>query len=135
MDKINSTVLIDIFTRIPFPGCIQCGGEYIPGGIKTNVNVKIPVGFQARVVDGAGKSVAKGRAALGGALFLDFTPAPFAVPGVMAAGTGAPLAADQMTYYLEILRVAGSSVTGAQAISVTVTNVFANQTFLPMVVR
>ena len=46
--KINSTVLIDILSRIPIPGCIQCGGPYVPGGLKTNVNVAIPTGFQAR---------------------------------------------------------------------------------------
>ena len=134
-EKINSTVLIDILTRIPIPGCIQCGGEYIPGGIKTNVNVAVPVGFQARVVDGAGKSVAKGKALAGGGLALDFTPAPFAVPGVRAAGAGGTAKADAGVYYLEILKAPGSSVTGTQTISLTVVNVLANQTFLPLIVR
>ena len=134
-DKINSTVLIDILTRIPIPGCIQCGGEYIPGGIKTNVNVAIPVGFQARVVDGAGRSVAKGKALAGGGLSLNFTPAPFAVPGVRAAGAGGMAVADAGVYYLEILKAPGSSVTGTQTISLTVANVLANRTFLPLIVR
>jgi Zn-dependent metalloprotease len=135
VDKINSRVWIDILTRIPLPGCIQCGGEYIPGGLKTNVNVAVPVGFQARVVNGAGKSVAKGKALAGGGLSLDFTPAPFAVPGVRASGAGAAAKADAGVYYLEILKAPGSSVTGTQTISLTVANVLANRTYLPLIVR
>ncbi len=133
--KINSTVLIDILTRIPIPGCIQCGGEYVPGGIKTNVNVALPVGFQARVVDGNGKSIAKGKSAPGGGLSLNFTPAPFAVPGASAAGVEGAAAPDQAAHYLEILKAPGTSGTGQQAISVEVTNMLANRIFLPMVVR
>jgi len=136
MDKINSTVLIDILTRIPLPGCIQCGGEYIPGGIKTNVNVAVPVGFQARVVDGAGRSVAKGKMAVGGGLSLNFTPAPFAVtPRATAAGVSGTAAPDRGVYYLEILKAPGAAVTGTQAIAMTVTNELANRTYLPVLLR
>ena len=135
IDKINSRVLIDILTRIPIPGCIQCGGEVIPGGLKTNVNVTLPTGFQARVVDGNGKSIAKGKSALGGSLALNFTPAPFAVQHVTAAGLGSATAPDQAVYYLEILKAPGSNATGAQSISMDVTNFLAERVFLPMLIR
>ena len=93
--------------RIPVPICPECVGE-LPGGYQEVINVALPVGFTARVVDSAGVTIAKGeRGALNQQLV--FSPPAFAGGGIAAgqalaqSGRGTLAAApDSERFYLEL---------------------------------
>jgi Zn-dependent metalloprotease len=133
-DRINS---IELETNLPFkipvplPDCVQCGGPYLPVGFEQVINVFLPAGYRARVVDSQGTNVGKIAFGLNGGV-LTFPPAPFVFQGIGAPLTGQaggatqrsrplsltasreavragqPLAANQTRYYLEIYPARGT---------------------------
>src|SRR5262249_36272828 len=112
----DADVFLNQFSRFPIPNCIRCGGEYVRPGLEVTVNLNLPVGFEARIVDSNGQTVAKGKALGGGGLTLNFKPATFAGPHAAAAGlrqtlpaaipTGVP-GPDEVRYSLELAPAEG----------------------------
>ena len=81
IDQIVATdVFLTLFSRLPIPNCIQCGSQYLQPGEEVTVGIDLPVGFEARIVDSNGLTVAKGKAFGGGHLGLSFNPAAFGGP-------------------------------------------------------
>ena len=97
---------------IPVPVCPECG-DVIPNTYEQVAIVEAPAGFDVRIVDSQGRSIADGTRAAGSQI-LRFVPAPFgssALRGNRFVGSGAttqrrlPLgkpAADEVRYYLMV---------------------------------
>ncbi len=109
---------IDVF-RIPLPICLSCPETYLPENFQVLVQVALPAGLAARVVDSSGLTVASLQDASGAAQALQFWPSPYGrSPGDFGAATlaqpsaatqllGAP-ASDATRYHLEIFPVPGA---------------------------
>jgi Zn-dependent metalloprotease len=142
-DIVATDVFIDKFSRFPIPNCIKCGGEYLPPGQEVMVDLNLPVGFEARIVDGNGQTVAKGRALMGGDLGLNFKPAAFAglhaaarmLPNLSSAIAAEAPAADAASYTLEIAPADGVDTNIAYKLSVTVTEGIPSSVTLPLIRR
>jgi hypothetical protein len=136
---VATDVFINMFSRFPIPNCIVCGGEYLPPGQEVMVDVTLPVGFQARIVDSSGRTVAKGQMRAGGKLDLNFEPAAFGGPQgaathVQAAAVAAPQP-DEMRYYLDILPAPGVDTSKTYPVTITVTEGNPSTLFLPITRR
>jgi hypothetical protein len=103
------------------------------------VDVDLPVGFQARIVDSDGKTVAKGKAQAGGKLDLNFNPAAFGAPHAAALGLAAPSVSaplpDEMHYYLDIVPAPGVDTSQTYPLTITVREGIPSSVFLPLTRR
>ncbi len=84
-ELVATDVFLQHFSRFPIPHCPMCGAEILQPGLEVMIDMSLPVGYQARVVDSNGLVVAKGKALAGGALNLSFDPAAFGGPRAGAA--------------------------------------------------
>jgi len=102
--------------RFPIPICPACRTKYLPERFTTVVNVGLPSGFFARVVDSNGITVAKSELGTADGP-LRFTPAPHGITFPRLQGVGLALApsttgpatptADEVRYELEIVPMEG----------------------------
>jgi Thermolysin metallopeptidase, alpha-helical domain/Thermolysin metallopeptidase, catalytic domain/Thrombospondin type 3 repeat len=136
---VDDDVFVGRFSRFPIPFCPMCGSEYVPPGLEVMVDITLPVGFQARVVDSNGQVVAKGKALGGGKLGLNFDPAAAAPPQgaatrTLAAGAAEPQP-DETRYYLDIAPADGVDISKPYRLTVTVRDGIPSTVFLPLTRR
>jgi Zn-dependent metalloprotease len=141
--RYDMDVILSKFSRLPIPNCIMCGGAYLPPGHEVTVGLDVPAGYEARILDGNGQTVAKGKALVGGKLQLNFSPATFAAPQ-LAAGPGGllgpqaaagALAPDAARYTLELAPAPGVDPNASYKLSVTVGDSIPTSIYLPVVGR
>ncbi len=143
---VDDDFVIGFLSRFPIPHCIVCGGEYLPPGTEIMVDVTLPVGFQAKIIDSNGTVVAKGKALTGGKLNLGFEPAAFAgaqapvLAGVaLAAAAPAPSAAapapDEVRYYLDITPAPGVDPSQSYHLTLGVKEGIPSTLYLPLTLR
>lgn len=135
---------VDYF-KVPVPICLQCGIEYLPTRYEVLINVQLPVGFKAQVVDSSGTVVAKG-VGTAFAQTLRISPLSFAVTQLGGLGTqhmndGAndlPLTEfdpDEMRYYLQIEAVPGTDLSQPYPLTLKIEGQNGGSTiYLPMVI-
>jgi len=131
--------------RQPLPVCPSCTRPYLPGGYELRINVQLPIGFQARVVDSAGAVVARG--AEGTALqTLRVSPRAYAITrlgglGGQTAAGGSDLpftvfGSDEIRYYLEIVPAPGTDLEQEYPLTLSLQEYVPSFTlFLPLAVR
>jgi hypothetical protein len=130
--------------RLPVPICPACAASYLPPRFQTVINVSLPIGFSARVVDSYGAVVARGRGSSTQQV-LTISPRAFAItrlagPGARAEGAPSlPLTEfgpDEIRYYLEIEPVPGTDLSQEYPLTVTVVErVPGGTVYLPLLVR
>ncbi len=136
--KFNGSV------RIPVPDCPQCGLQSLPAKFRNVINVILPVGVRARIVDSNGMVVAKGSGDAQ-AQTLRFSPPSFAgksVRGVNGArgaqsATASTLLPDDTRHYLELIPGPETDTSRELEISITASEEGAKPTrvLLPIVSR
>ena len=92
------------------PDCPQCGPQSLPAKFRSVINVVLPVGVRARIVDSNGMVVAKGSGEAQ-AQTLRFCPPAFAGKSVRGIGgargalsaTATALLPDDTRHYLELI--------------------------------
>ncbi|MBU1661106.1 MAG: M4 family metallopeptidase [Chloroflexi bacterium] len=125
--------------RIVLPVCSQCSSPYLPEGYHQEIHLNLPTGFRARIVDSMGLPVTTS-GVTSGDLDMVFFPAPHGVSGGTAPfgintnqGTSS-LAADQISYTLEIYPAEGTDPNETYPISIQV-EAISYQVYLPLVLR
>jgi hypothetical protein len=138
-ELVDDDVFIGKFSRFPIPHCPMCGSEILQPGLEVMIDIALPVGFQARIVDGNGLVVAKGKALGGGTLNLSFDPAAFSGPQTAAAQSlaAAPAAPqpDEMRYYLDLAPADGVDTSKPYKLTLDVRNGIPTALYLPLLKR
>lgn len=138
-DIVDDDFVVGFLSRFPIPNCIVCGGEFLKPGTEVMVNINLGAGYQARIVDSSGRTVAKGKSFAGGKLGLSFDPASFAGPqgagqGLATIPSGEPTA-DEIRYYLDIAPAPGVDPNQTQRLTISVEELLPTSIYLPLASR
>ena len=136
---VDDDFVVGILSRFPIPFCPMCGSEILKPGTEVMITMELPVGYQARVIDSNGHTVAKGKAFTGGQLSLNFKPAAFAGKQVAVQGLAASFmsepAADSIRYYLDVAPAPGVDPNQTQRFKMTIGEGIPTMVYLPLVIR
>lgn len=140
-DIVASDVILQEFERLPIFGCIRCGPTVFKPGSELVIDLSLPVGYRAKIIDSNGKLITKGKASTGGGLNLQFElPAGAnynAAAGKLIAQSEDAANYDQVQYFLEIEPAQGVDLSKSYKVELAVKVVEAAGTtiYLPIVQR
>ena len=136
---VDDDFVVGFLSRFPIPFCPMCAGQILKPGTEVMIDIELAVGYQARIVDSTGRTIAKGKALGGGQLALDFEPTAIAgsqvvVQGLAQLPPGEP-AADEIRYYLDIAAAPGVDPNQTQRLKISVSDGIPTQIYLPLTGR
>ncbi len=127
--------------RFPMPDyCTACGGGYLPYGYETQFSVNMAAPFFAQVVNSSGVPVANTR--MSGNLMsqvLSYSPAPYTFNtmggqmGPLAPVSSSALAANEVSYWLEVIPPPGVDYNQTFTMTIQVDEVPPNTIYLPVI--